>query len=66
MLYPILHKIWEEERVPKDWEKGHLVKLPKKGDLLSCNSWIGIILLSIPREVLTRIILERLKISLER
>jgi len=41
------------------------VKLPKKGDLSSCNNWQGIMLLSIPSKILTRIILERLKKALD-
>ena len=61
MLYPLLNKVWEQEQVPEDWKKGHMVKLPKKGDMSSCNNWRGIMLLSIPDKVLTRIILERLK-----
>ena len=60
MLHPLLSKIWEQERVPEDWKRGHLIKLPRKGDLSSCNNWQGIMLLSIPGKVLTRI-LERLK-----
>ena len=59
MLHPLLTKIWEQEQVPKDWKRGYLVKLPKKGDLSSCNSWRGIMLLSIPGKVLTRISVDR-------
>nr|KAG5693286.1 hypothetical protein BaRGS_011607 [Batillaria attramentaria] len=66
MLHPLLRKIWESESVPHDWKKGHLVKLPKKGDLSSCSNWRGIMLLSIPGKVLTRIILERLKTALDK
>nr|KAG5686806.1 hypothetical protein BaRGS_013126 [Batillaria attramentaria] len=66
MLHPLLRKIWESESVPQDWNKGHLVKLPKKGDLSSCSNWRGIMLLSIPGKVLTRIILERLKTALDK
>ena len=28
MIHQLLYKIWEQERVPEDWKKGHLVKLP--------------------------------------
>ncbi|RUS87436.1 hypothetical protein EGW08_004811 [Elysia chlorotica] len=66
MLHPLLNKIWEQECVPEDWKKGYLVKLPKKGDLSSCNNWRGIMLLSIPGKVLTRIMLERLKTALDK
>ena len=52
--------------MPEDWKKGHLVKLPKKGDLSSCVNWRGIMLLSIPGKVLTRIMLERLKTTLDK
>ena len=66
MLHPLLKEIWEQEKVPDDWKKGYLVKLPKKGDLSSCDNWRGITLLSIPGKVLTRIILERLKTALDK
>ncbi|RUS70732.1 hypothetical protein EGW08_021510 [Elysia chlorotica] len=60
MLLPLLCKIWEREQVPEDWKRVHLVKLPKKGDLSSCTNWRGIMLLSIPGKVLTRIMSKRL------
>jgi len=66
MLHPLLLKIWDQERVPEDWKKGYLVKLPKKGDLSCCNNWRGIMLLSIPGKILTRIILDRLKTALDK
>ena len=66
MLYPLLNKLWEQEQVPEDWKKGHMVKLPKKGDMSSCNNWRGIMLLSIPGKLLTRIILERLTTALDK
>ena len=46
--------------MPADWKKGHLVKLPRKRDLGLCKNWRGSMLLSVPSNVLTRIILERL------
>ena len=65
MIHPLLMKIWENEQIPVEWKKGYLVKLPKKGDLSSCNNWRGIMLLSIPSKILTRIILERIKKALD-
>ena len=38
MLYPPLNKVWEQEQVPEDRKKGHVVKLRKKGDMSSCNN----------------------------
>ncbi|RUS71656.1 hypothetical protein EGW08_020580 [Elysia chlorotica] len=65
MLHPFLQKVWENEEMPMEWKKGYLVKLPKKGDLSSCGNWRGITLLSIPGKILSRIILERLRTTLD-
>ncbi|VDP34163.1 unnamed protein product [Schistosoma margrebowiei] len=51
MPYLLFKKIWEEEQVPMDWKEGHLVKIPKKGDLSKCENYRGITLLSIPGKV---------------
>jgi hypothetical protein len=45
MLYPLFLDIWKEERFPKDWKEGIIVKIPKKGDYRNCNNWRGITLL---------------------
>lgn len=66
MLHILLSRIWKQEQVPEDWKRGFLVKLPKKGDLSSCSNWRGIMLLSIPGKVLSRIMLERLKTALDK
>jgi hypothetical protein len=42
------------------------VELPKKGCLTFCNNWRGIMLLSIPGKFLAKIILEKLKIALDK
>ena len=54
MLYEIYAKIWEEETIPEDWREGHLVKIPKKGDLANCNNYRGITMLSVPGKILSR------------
>ncbi|VDP46156.1 unnamed protein product [Schistosoma margrebowiei] len=46
ILHLLFKKIWEEGKVPMDWKKGHLVKIPKKGDLSKCENYRGITLLS--------------------
>ena len=61
ILHGLFEKIWTEEKYPNDWKEGHLVKIPKKGDLSNCNNYRGITLLSIPGKVFTRILLERIK-----
>ena len=63
MLYPLFERIWEEEEVPADWKEGHLIKLPKKGDLSKCNNYrvITLPLLSVPGKVFNRVLLNRMK-----
>ncbi|VDO97905.1 unnamed protein product [Schistosoma margrebowiei] len=51
MLHLLFQKIWEEEQVPMDWKEGHLVKIPKKGDLGKRENYRKITLLSIPGKV---------------
>ena len=61
LLYPLFVKIWEEEEIPTEWKEGHLVKIPKKGDLNNCSNYRGITLLSVPGKVFNRVLLERMK-----
>ena len=52
ILHKLLSDIWEKAEIPKDWKKGLLVKIPKKGDTSICNSWRRITLLSVPCKIL--------------
>ena len=63
MLYPLLEKIWKEKKIPEDWEEGLIIKIPKKEDLSNCNKWTAVTLLSIPSKIVTRIVLNRIKIQ---
>ena len=65
MMHPLLSKIWQQEIIPKDWKEGYMVKLPKKGNLTHCDNWRGIMLLSVPSKILSRIILDRLKRAID-
>jgi len=64
-LHRILTFAWEKEEIPDDWKRGLLVKLTKKGDLSRCGNWRGIMLLSIPSIVLTRVILNRMRVAVD-
>ena len=61
ILYSLSSKIWEKEEVPAQWEEGISIKLPKKGDLRDCSNYRGIMLLSTLGKVLNRVLLERMK-----
>lgn len=65
MLYPLFEKIWENEEIPADWKEGYLIKLPKKVDFSNCNNYRGITLLSVPGKVFNRILLKRMKDSVD-
>ena len=66
LLYNLLGKIWEREEIPVEWKEGHLIKLPKKGDMHECTNYRGIMLLSVPGKILNRIILDRLKEAIDK
>ena len=61
MLHSIFCKIWEKEEVPAQWREGIVIKLPKRRDLRDCKNYRGIMLLSVPGKVFSRIILERVR-----
>ena len=65
MLYELCGKIWEDDEIPNDWKAGHIIKLPKKGDLSKCENYRGIMLLSAPGKVLNRVLLQRLKSAVD-
>ena len=41
MMQGLLQDIWEKEEIPTEWKTGHIVKLPKEGDLGDCHIWRG-------------------------
>ena len=61
----LLNLIWATEKIPTEWSKRILVKLPKHGDLSQFGKWREITLLSIPSKVLTKIILEQMKDAID-
>ena len=65
-LVGLFNMVWTKEEVPEDWQKGIIIKLPKKGDLSECGNWRGINLLSVPGKVFCRVLLHRIKASIER
>ena len=65
VLLDLCNRIWREEKIPEEWMKGLLIKLPKKGDLSYCKNWHGIMLLNIASKVFCRVILERMKFALD-
>lgn len=58
VLTDLFTNIWENNAIPKEWSKGLICKLPKKGDLKNCDNWWGITLLSVPSKVFCKILLK--------
>ena len=61
ILHQLFGKMWEQEEIPTERKGGYLVKLPKKGDMQDCKTYRGIMLLSVPGNIINRVIFDRLK-----
>ena len=60
-LTRLFDKIWHEEKIPEQWKKGLIVKIPKKGDLKECKNWRGVTLLPVASKVMGRVIIQRIQ-----
>ena len=61
LLLDLIHTVWEERKVPREWADAILVPIPKKGNLRNCDNWRGIALLDVVGKVVARILQERLQ-----
>ena len=57
----LVNIVWPSSKVPDEWKRSAIVKLPKKGNLRDCNNWRGITLLVITRNFVCWILLKRLQ-----
>lgn len=64
-LTRIFNVAWCEGRIPEDWGKAVICKVPKKGDKLECRNWRGISLLSHVEKMYERILEKRLRETVE-
>ena len=65
ILQPLFNTIWDRRKIPDDWNKGIIIKIPKKGALSDCNNWRGITLLSTPCKILAKVIMKRLSLAVD-
>lgn len=59
-------QIWKKEKVPKEWTKGLIYKIPKKDNLQECGNWKGATLLPLASKVLSRISTSRRRPCIKR
>lgn len=64
-LHQIVNRVWDEERVPEDWQMGLLIPIFKKGARVECKNYRGICLLNVAYKVLAEILYSRLEIYAE-
>ena len=60
-LTKLFNKVKEEGVAPKSWNKGIMVKLPKKGNLRECTNRRGITLLPVISKIIGRVLISRIK-----
>jgi len=59
-LVPLFRRIWNQEKIPEDWRKGVIAKIPKTGDLTCPDNWREITLLSTTSKVFLKILQGRI------
>ena len=64
-LTRLFNRIWHEEKVPDQWKKSLIVKIPKRGDLKECKNWRGVTLFPVASKVMGRVIIERIQNGLD-
>ena len=65
-IHQLLQKIWKNEKIPRKWKKGLIIKLPKKGNLKECKNSRGITLLPVVGKILGRILIDRIREGIDR
>lgn len=61
----IIGIMWRDEKTPRKWRKGLIIKLPKKGNLKECKNWCGITLLPVVSKVMGRTVIDRIRTGVE-
>ena len=57
----LFRRLFEEEKIPKDWSRGLIVPLPKEGDPRNTDNYRGITLLSVVGKLFASILTRRLQ-----
>ena len=64
-LYALFNVVWFTGKAPKDWRRGLIIKLAKKGDLSNCGNWRGITLITTTAKIMGKIIIRRIVLGVD-
>jgi hypothetical protein len=64
-IFNLLMQIWDQERMPEEWEIGIICQIFKKGDRTDCSNYRGITLLNSTYKIFSCLIYNRLAKYLE-
>lgn len=59
-IYRSCLRVWQEEKMPENWNEAILKPLHKKGDKTECNNYRGISLLNSVHKIFSKVLLNRL------
>jgi len=65
-MYEVVRQIWEEERIPEEWNKTIIVPIHKRGDRDRCENYRGMALGNAAYKMLSNIILGKIKPYIEK
>jgi len=65
-MYELLRQIWEEERIPEEWKETIIVPIHKRGDRDRRENYRGIALGNAAFEILSNIMLGKIKPYIEK
>ena len=60
-IHDLISQIWDEEKIPTEWETALITPIHKKGSKLQCTNYRGISLLNVTYKILTKLIAKRLE-----
>ena len=59
-IYRICFRVWQEEKMPENWNEAIIIPIYKKGDKTECNNYRGISLLNSVYKIFYKVLLNRL------